>query len=515
MLNLTHNLDQCSRLFLPSYSLNEMIPIADIRLVTIYMGDFSHITVKLITRRRLGMSKKNKPLTNLKNTVLSRGFALTKMTVKAGAISATSSVKKIINSKAAENIKERVLLQQADIITTELGKLKGTVMKAGQQLSVYGEHFFPPEVIEILKKLQADSPSVAWEVMEKTLKEQLSSETRAHLQIDPSPAASASLGQVYRASYKSNNIAIKIQYPKLDSVIDADLKAMKKILKLLSFLPKNDNYDQIFDEIKTMMQQELNYTQELVSLQAMFNILDGNKNFVVPKPIAEISTTKILSMSFEPSFRLDSLEVQNLSQEDRNFIAKNFLELYFRELFEFKFVQTDPHLGNYGVRINESGRHQLVLYDYGAVKEIPNDFFNAYKNIIIGSLKQDRSTLLDGAMTLNLIKDGDPEELVNQYIKLCFMITEPFWQGDFSSPKCPTNFDVHGNYNFVESDLPKRIATAAKNIILGFNFRTPPKELIFLDRKMGGTFTVLSTLKANIRGRDIFDNIFTRHESHI
>lgn len=457
------------------------------------------------------MSESKPSLKKLRSTVLSRGFSLSKMTLKAGALTAKENLQKWMNSESAEKIKNQVLIKQAQIVAKELGELKGSIMKVGQQLSVYGEHFLPPEAIEVLKSLQSNSPPVDWSIMEKTLKKELASELYNQLQIETKALASASLGQVYKALWKNQDIAIKIQYPNLAEVIDADLRALKKILGLISFIPRDGNLDNLFVEVKSMLLQELDYRQEAIALDHILRLLKDDSSYVVPRPIQELSTQHVLSMSYEASSRIDSVEVQRLPQEARDHLATKFLELYFRELFEFSFVQTDPHLGNYGVRISQGHFPQLVLYDYGAVKKIPSDFFNAYKKIIMGSIQQDRTTLLDGAMSLGLIKENDPTDLVNRYINLCYMFTEPFWQGDYKSNSCPKGFDSLGRYDYAGSDLPRRIAAAGKEIVFQFKLRTPPKELLFLDRKMGGTFTFLSSLAAKINGRAIFDEIRVRN----
>ncbi|MCB0356529.1 MAG: AarF/ABC1/UbiB kinase family protein [Bdellovibrionales bacterium] len=460
------------------------------------------------------MNKKNEPLKNLRNTLLSRGLSLSKMTLKAGALSAKKNLQTFLNSKAAQTIKDKTLLKQIEIVTKELGELKGSIMKAGQQLSVYGQHFLPPEALEVLKTLQANSPPVAWSVMKKTLEAELPTTVLNELTLHPEPIASASLGQVYKASYKNKEIVLKVQYPNLDQVVDADMRALKKLLGLLSFIPKDGSYDEVFVEVKEMMIQELDYLREAEALLKIKALLKNDNQYVVPTAYPELSTKKVLCMSYEPSLRIDSPEVQNLPQDLRNNIAKDFLELYFRELFEFSFVQTDPHLGNYGIQ-QQKHRNRLVLYDYGAVRDVPPGFFSAYKKIIIGSIRQERATLLDGAMTLGLIKENDPEPLVNKYLNLCFMFTEPFHAGPYNQPNSPTGFDSQGLYDYANSHLPQRIAEAGKEIVLTFNFRTPPKELVFLDRKMGGTFTFLATLGAKLNGREIFDEIFARQEANL
>ena len=305
---------------------------------------------------------------------------------------------------------------------------------------------------------------------------------------------SESLGQVHRATIKSSgeSIVLKVQYPNLQKVISSDLITIKRLLRLFDLLPKEGKFDELFSEVKEMLIRELDYEKELNSLTAMKNLIGDDPRYILPTPYANFSTKKVLAMSYEPGLNVDSDEVKNWNQERRNRIAQSFLELYFRELFEFRFMQTDPHLGNYRLRINHSGCDSLILYDYGAMKKISEPFWTSYYKVIYGALQHQQNVLLEGAKELGLIKSTDSPELINEYIELCYLFTEPFTQ-------------LKGNYNWRESNLPRRVATAGKNMLLTFHFRTPPRDLIFLDRKMAGVYSFLATLSATINGRSIVE----------
>ena len=438
---------------------------------------------------------------------------MSKLTLKSGAMAAGESLGQWLKERGVDQ-KNAYVVKQVKLLTEELGVLKGSLMKAGQLLSTYGEHFLPPEAIEFLKTLQSQSPSVEWGHMKQHLAKELSQDLLAELEIDPEPLAAASLGQVHRAKIKNTDetIVLKIQYPNLQRVVDSDIKALRRLLRVMNFLPKNGNYDNVFVEVKNMLTQELDYKKEADHLDMIGQILQKDSRFVVPKVYRSYSTQRVLAMSFEQGLSIDDPQVKKWPLERRNNIGRSFLELYFMELFDFGFMQTDPHLGNYRVRPKEKKGDQLVLFNYGAVRQVPLKFLNDYYKIVLGSYDHNVDLILEGALDLKMIEKGDPKKLVDRYLELCLLITEPFTPHDKDlpplelSPPLPEGLiDERGNYDWGKSDLPKRVVAVGKDIILSFRLRTPPCELIFLDRKLGGTFSFLSVLKCNLNGRALLD----------
>ncbi|MBO9668838.1 MAG: AarF/ABC1/UbiB kinase family protein, partial [Bdellovibrio sp.] len=285
-------------------------------------------------------------LHRIKSSVFSRSLSIAKLTVQTGASVAQHGISTVLKSKEAKEENWKKLLQnQASAISTELGQLKGSLMKAGQMLSMYGEHFLPPEANELLKSLQSDSPPLTWEAIEPTLKKYLTAEQLDKLEIEKQALASASMGQVHRARIKATgeSIVLKIQYPNVDRAIDSDLRAIRSLLATLKLLPKDFNINPLFDEVREMLVQETDYIQEAVATEEFAKRLEDDSRFVVPKVIREFSGPKILATTFERGLRADDPLIQSLSQERRNRLALNFLDLYFKEIFDWGAVQTDPH----------------------------------------------------------------------------------------------------------------------------------------------------------------------------
>lgn len=446
-----------------------------------------------------------KKLDRIKSSMFSRSLSLAKLTVQAGASIAQHGVTNVLKTKEAKEENWRKLLQnQAAAISSELGELKGSLMKAGQMLSMYGEHFLPPEANHLLKSLQSDSIPLTWEAIEPTLKKQLSAEKLTLLEIEKEALASASMGQVHRARIKATgeSIVLKIQYPNVDRAIESDLRAIKTLLNTLKLLPKDFDIDPLFKEVRTMLEQETNYEIEAQLTEDYYKRLDGDKRFVVPRVIREFSGPKILATTFERGLRADDPLIQSLPQERRNRVALNFLDVYFKEIFEWGVVQTDPHNGNYRIRIDPQGHDQLVLLDFGATRAYKEDFLIPYRRMIRGALFNDRRSFIAEAEKLGFLETNDPPELISLFEQFCMEMVEPFIA--YEDPRNKQGLiNPDGTYDWKNTDLPQRISKKVIQVLKTHAWRTPPEEVVFLDRKIGGVFIFLSVLRARVRGRDI------------
>lgn len=426
---------------------------------------------------------------NIKTGVFSRSMSLAKLGLQAGAKAAEHAVGDLFSNDTVKAIRKKAhLLEQMAILSKELGQLKGSLMKAGQMLSVYGEHFLPPEANQILKTLQSDSPPLEWAEIEKVIVKQIGKEKMALLDIDEEPLAAASLGQVHRARIRSSQeeIVLKVQYPGVDKAIDGDIKTIRRVLSMMDWFPRIPATDKLFDEIRSMLRRELDYTKELEMLD-YFRAEIKNSFFVLPKPFPEFCTKRLIAMSYEPGEKVDSVAVLDLPLAKRNQIAAEILKLYFEELFTFRKVQTDPHFGNYRIRPGKDLK--IVLYDYGAVREVSADFMQKYRLMLTALFDKDRAAFEIAAGKLGILEKEDPQELKDMFFELCFCIVEPFHE---EKP-----------YEWKNNDLPERVTKITWDLFKRFPLRSPPQELVFLDRKMAGIFTFLSVLDVKINARAI------------
>lgn len=449
--------------------------------------------------------KQIKQIDRIKSSVFSRSLSIAKLTIQAGASIAQHGVSSALQNKELKEQSWKKLLQnQAALISSELGELKGSLMKAGQMLSMYGEYFLPPEANQLLKSLQSDSVPLSWAAIEPTLKKHLTEEQLNQLEIEQVALASASMGQVHRARVKATGeeIVLKIQYPNVDRAIDSDLRAIKTLLGTLQLLPKDFNFSPVFAEVKKMLHQEIDYELEARLTEEYSERLKDDRRYVVPRVLREYSGPRILATTYERGHRVDDPLVQNLPEERRNNLAIGFLDLYFKEIFEWGVVQTDPHNGNYRIRLNSEGQDQLVLLDFGATSTYEPEFLNEYRQMIKGALFNKKEQFMGAAIKLRFLNADDNEDLKAIFEEFCTEMVEPFIT--FDDPRNRFgHIDADGFYDWKNTDLPQRISKKVLQIIRKHHFRSPPHEIIFLDRKTGGVFIFLSVLRAKVRGRDL------------
>ena len=165
-----------------------------------------------------------------------RSFKLASWSAKTGVKWAGNRFKQSFVDQIRKNeLLEEFLIAQLESLTREMGQLKGSVMKAGQMLSVYGEHFLPEKANEFLKTLQFQSPPLEYSAIYKVLKSELG-EKLGLLEIDEESLAAASLGQVHIATIKESGVklALKVQYPGVDKAIEADIKFSKTFKRFWS-----------------------------------------------------------------------------------------------------------------------------------------------------------------------------------------------------------------------------------------------------------------------------------------
>jgi len=429
----------------------------------------------------------------IKTKALSRAFSVAKLAVSGSVQSQWIKWLEKGDPEDSERWKS-FLKEQAIKVTGELGQLKGSLMKAGQIFSIYGERLLPKEANDVLKTLQNKSLALEWsQVREEFLKE-LGPELFNELEISEKPLGAASLGQVHFAIEKKTGrkLALKLKYPGVEEAIESDLKILKTFLGMAGLIPRNIDLSIIFGEAKKMLQQEVNYAREFELLEEYRKLLEGDARYVVPKPVRKYSNRNVLCMSFEEGLSIEAPEVESLSQDRKNKLAYNFFDLFMREITVFGKVQTDSHFGNYQIRLDPQGNNdQWVLFDFGALRELPSSFLEPYLEMLRAAFRQDEKATHKALVELGLLASFDMTPYAKELIGLSFLVTEPV--------------KAEGVYDWEKSDLPERVIVRAKPYLFDRNVRLPPAEMMSLDRKVGGVFTLMVKLKAKIHTKTLVE----------
>ncbi|HVL01574.1 MAG TPA: AarF/UbiB family protein, partial [Dongiaceae bacterium] len=149
----------------------------------------------------------DKPKTTLKRVktgAFERRFSMAKAGLVAGTRLAAQSAGNLFTAKDERAGRQsEILSKQALYLAEEIGKLKGSIVKIGQMMALYGEHFLPKEVTDALHTLEDDTAALEWTTIYEELEDELGAAKLAELEIEEEPLGCASIGQVHKAVIKA------------------------------------------------------------------------------------------------------------------------------------------------------------------------------------------------------------------------------------------------------------------------------------------------------------------------
>lgn len=437
---------------------------------------------------------------NLKTSGFERRLSIAKTSLNIGRRWAGNSVTGIFLNKEARTLRNQAFMEtQANYLAAELGKLKGSVVKIGQMLALYGEHILPPEITRALQTLNDDTATLSWPKIEQTLRRTLGDKLN-ELEVDPVPIGTASLAQVHRATVLATGeqVVLKIQYPGVAEAIDSDLALFKGLLKVSNIVPQTRALDTWFDEIRSLLHNEVDYAVEAATTERFYGRLQDDPRYVVPKINRHYSSGRLLCMSYESGISVVSDSLKLLAPERRNAIGQAAIEIMMQEIFVWGEMQTDPNFGNYLVRVSDDPNEidKLVLLDFGAIRQFDNTLLTIAHGLLRAGYHHDHAAMV-AAMTGYDFFDTMSDNVRSDAAKLFLLATEPF-SNPATNPDIPSDcLDDKERYIWANSKLHSRISSAASRAVQSFEFNLPPKEFMFISRKFIGAYTFSTVIDAH------------------
>ena len=261
--------------------------------------------------------------------------------------------------------------KHAEDLKALLGGLKGPMMKVAQFLSTVPDAL-PPEYAKQLAELQANAPPMGWPFVRRRMSGELGPDWEGKFQSFTREAvAAASLGQVHRAVLPDGrDVAVKLQYPDMPSVIEADLRQVKMAMAVYRRMDNAIIQDDIFVELSERFREELDYQREAAQIRLYRLMLADVPDVNVPEPVEGYTTTRMLTMTWLKGQGFRDWMAANPSQEARNALATALFRAWYIPFYRYGVIHGDPHLGNY--QVSESGG--LNLLDYGSIRVFPPKF---------------------------------------------------------------------------------------------------------------------------------------------
>ena len=288
-------------------------------------------------------------------------------------------------------LEEQFAIRTAEDVASELGQMKGVIMKAGQMFSFIAEGL-PPEAQAALATLQADVPPMAPSLAAKVVRQELGAEPESvFLDWNPEPVAAASIGQVHKAVTKDGReVAVKVQYPGVDKAIRGDLDNAELLYGMFSQLVlKNMDVKGIVDELRDRMGDELDYTIEARNQEEFAELYRGHPWIRIPTVVRELSTRRVLTTEWVDGMRWDEL-LESGTDATKQRVAEVLFRFAQGSINLHGAFNGDPHPGNY--RFHHDG--SVTFLDFGLVKRWSPGELEKMEPVLDAALAGDPAAML-------------------------------------------------------------------------------------------------------------------------
>ncbi|KAK3160748.1 hypothetical protein QOZ80_1BG0063940 [Eleusine coracana subsp. coracana] len=383
--------------------------------------------------------------------------------------------------------------QNAERVALALCRMRGAALKVGQMLSIQDESLVPPPVLAALDIVRQGADVMPRKQLNSVLDAELGPDWSSKLRsFDYEPLAAASIGQVHRAVLKDgSNAVMKIQYPGVADSIESDIENVRLLLTYTNLIPKGLFLDRAMKVAKQELARECDYVLEASNQKRYKEFLSDSDGFYVPKVIDELSCKKVLTSEFVPGVPID--KVAQLSQETRNYVGCKLLELTIKELFVFRFMQTDPNWSNF---LYDDVTRRFNLIDFGAARDFPKRFVDDYLRMVVACADKDRAGVLEMSRRLGFLTGEEPEVMLDAHVQAAFIVGVPF-----SKP---------GGHDFRANNITHSVSNLGATM-LKHRLTPPPDEVYSLHRKLSGAFLACIKIGAVVPCREMLFQVYERY----
>ncbi|WP_369765530.1 ABC1 kinase family protein [Flavobacterium sp. WC2429] len=389
---------------------------------------------------------------------------------------------KMVNSDLT---RDKLNEDNAEDIYDGLKSLKGSALKVAQMLSM-DKSFLPQAYVEKFSLSQFSVPPLSAPLVLKTFKTNFGKTPYEIFdEFNSTSVNAASIGQVHLAVKDNKKLAVKIQYPGVANSISSDLALVKPIAIRMFNLQGKDS-DKYFKEVEDKLIEETNYLLELQQSQEVVAACEKIDNLVFPNYYPEFSSEKIITMDWMTGVHLS--EFKNANPEIANKLGQALWDFYMYQIHILKKVHADPHPGNFLV----NDKNQLVALDFGCMKQIPNEFYIPYFELINKEVIDNKVLFEKKLFELEILRTDDSKEEIMYFTQMFYdllsLFTKPFQTEtfDFSDEEFFENIAQLGERFSKDTNLRK------------MNGNRGSKHFIYMNRTFFGLYNLMFDLKATI-----------------
>ena len=391
---------------------------------------------------------------------------------------------KMVNSDLT---RDKLNENNAEDIYDGLKSLKGSALKVAQMLSM-DKSFLPQAYVEKFSLSQFSVPPLSAPLVLKTFKANFGKTPYEIFdEFNANSINAASIGQVHLAVKNNKKLAVKIQYPGVANSISSDLALVKPIAIRMFNLQGKDS-DKYFKEVEDKLIEETNYLLELKQSQEVVEACHKIDNLVFPNYYHKYSSEKIITMDWMTGIHLSEFTNKNADQEVTNKIGQALWDFYMYQIHILKKVHADPHPGNFLV----NQENQLVALDFGCMKQIPNEFYIPYFELINNDVIDNKILFSEKLFELEILRVDDSKEEIEYFTQMFYDLLSLF-----TKPFQSENFDFSDEVFFENiAQLGERFANDTN--LRKMNGNRGSKHFIYMNRTFFGLYNLMFDLKAKI-----------------
>ena len=382
-------------------------------------------------------------------------------------------------------------------LKSALGNLKGPVMKVAQILATIPDAL-PDEYVEELRQLQSNAPSMGRLFVKRRMSAELGKDWQNKFSsFNQEAVAAASLGQVHKAeSLDGQTVACKLQYPDMNSAVEADLKQLRLAMSIYQRYDNAINASEIYKELSARIREELDYVREGRNM-ALYRLMLSNEGAVhVPDLVETASTDRLLTMTWLDGVPILDFIKNNPQLEMRNRVAQNMFRAWYVPFYLFGIIHGDPHLGNYSIRPNGD----INLLDFGCIRVFPPTFVKGVIDLYKGLRDGDEELAVDAYRTWGFENlDRETIDVLNHWARFVY---SPLMEDKVRRIQ-ETNSGVYG----------KEVVEKVHKELRRLNGVKPPREFVLMDRAAIGLGSVFLHLNAEVNWYSIFQELISDFES--
>ena len=376
-------------------------------------------------------------------------------------------------------------------LKSALGGLKGPLMKTAQILATIPDAL-PPEYAEELRHLQSNAPPMGWHFVRRRMRGELGPGWQGKFtSFAHDAAAAASLGQVHDAvATDGRRLACKLQYPDMQSTVEADLHQLRLVFSIYRRYDQAIDPSEVYKELAERLREELDYAREGRHMALYRAMLAREAGIHIPEVLPELSTDRLLTMTWlDGAPLLDFIDVTD-DVERRNQVAMNMFRAWYVPFYFFGVIHGDPHLGNYTVREDAT----INLLDFGCIRVFRPKCVKGVIDLYYALRDDDRDLAVHAYESWGFKNMG--QELLDALNIWARFLYAPLLE---DKPQ-----------RIMESDsglYGARVANQVHRELRQLGGVRPPREFVLMDRAAIGLGSVFMHLNAEINWHRLFHEL--------